>query len=122
MGNPLFSDRDLEFVLYEVLDASSLLQLSHYREHSKETFDAYLDVCRRFAREVLWPSYRPMDQQPPLFQDGRILVHPLMKDIWPKLRELGVISAARPAEVGGHQLPFIIATAANLYIMAANLS
>ena len=122
MTNPLFSDRDLEFVLYEVLDASSLLQLPHYREHNQETFDAYIDVCRRFSREQLWPSYRAIDQQPPVLQDGRIIVHPKLKELWPKLIELGVIAAARPASAGGSQLPFMISVAANLYVMAANLS
>jgi alkylation response protein AidB-like acyl-CoA dehydrogenase len=122
MTNQLFSDRDLEFLLYEVLGASSLTQLPHFSEHSRETFDAYIDVCRRFSRDVLWPTYRPIDQQPPVFEGGRIFVHPKLKEIWPAFKDLGIIAAARPFDVGGSQLPFMIATAANLYIMAANLS
>jgi alkylation response protein AidB-like acyl-CoA dehydrogenase len=122
MTNPLFSDRDLDFLLNEVLDAHSLLRLPHYQDHSQETFQAYLEVCRRFSRDVLWPSYRSIDEQPPRLQDGRIFVHPRLKELWPSLRDLGVIAAARPASVGGSQLPFMIATAANFYLMAANLS
>ena len=36
------SSRDLEFQLYEVLDAESLTARARYAEHSRETFDAVL--------------------------------------------------------------------------------
>lgn len=122
MTNPLVSDRDMEFLLYEVLGVPSLLRLSQFAEHNKETINAYLDVCRRFAREVLFPGYKQIDEQPPVLEDGQIRVHPKLREIWSKMKEIGVISAARPADVGGSQLPFMIATAANIYIMAGNLS
>src|SRR5690606_31545503 len=37
-------------------------------------------------------------------------------------RELGVIAATRPAAVGGQQLPLVAAVAAQIYLMAGNLS
>jgi butyryl-CoA dehydrogenase len=120
MPNPLLDDRGLEFLLYDVLDAASLSRLPHFADHGRETFDAWLDTCRRFARDVLYPAYRPLDAEPPVLRDGKVLVHPRMKEIWPRLCELGVISAPRPAEVGGQQLPATIALAANLYLMAGN--
>jgi alkylation response protein AidB-like acyl-CoA dehydrogenase len=122
MTNPLLDDRGLDFVLHDVLDAGSLSRLPHFADHGRETFDAWLDVCRRFARDVLFPAYRALDEAPPVLRDGRVLVHPKMKEIWPRLRELGVISASRPAEVGGQQLPETIALAATLYLMAGNCS
>jgi alkylation response protein AidB-like acyl-CoA dehydrogenase len=122
MTNPLLDDRGLDFVLHDVLDADSLSRLPHFADHGRETFDAWLDVCRRFARDVLFPAYRALDETPPVLRDGRVLVHPKMREIWPRLRELGVISASRPAEVGGQQLPETIALAATLYLMAGNCS
>jgi butyryl-CoA dehydrogenase len=121
-SNPLLSDRDLSFQLFEVLGAESLLQLPYFAEHSRETFDAYIDACRRFAREVLFPTYRDVDAQPPRFEGGLVLLHPRLREVWPQLRDLGVIAASRPAEVGGAQLPLTIAAAASLYLMAGNLS
>jgi alkylation response protein AidB-like acyl-CoA dehydrogenase len=122
MANPLLSDRDVEFQLHEVLDVSSLARLPRFADHGRETFDAWLEVCRRFARQVLLPTYRPMDEQPPRLEEGRVRVHPRLHEVWPRLRELGVIAAARPAAVGGQQLPLAVATAGGLYLMAANLS
>ena len=54
--NPLVDDRDLDFLLYEVHDAASLLAYSAFSDHAKETFDAYIGVCRRFARETPVPG------------------------------------------------------------------
>ncbi len=116
--NPLISDRDLDFLLYEVHDATSLLAFPHFAEHGKETFDAYVGVCRRFARETLFPAFRTLDAEPPRFEAGRVTVHPLLHDIWPKLVEIGVVAASRPFDVGGAQLPLTVATAAHLYVMA----
>src|SRR4029077_7555617 len=49
-------------------------------------------------------------------------VHPRMHAIYPKLVELGLLNATRPAAVGGIDLPLTISTAAMAYLMAANLS
>jgi butyryl-CoA dehydrogenase len=120
--NPLLSDRTVDFVLYEVLDVPALCRLPYFADHSRETFDLYLRSARRLAREVLYPSYRAVDQDPPVLVDGAVRVHPLLRGIYPELVALGMISAPRPAEVGGQQLPLPVATAASLYLMAANLS
>jgi butyryl-CoA dehydrogenase len=121
-ANPLLSDRDVDFHLYEVLDAAGLCALPHFSEHSRETFDLVLDNVRRFAREVLFPTYRLMDAEPPSFREGRVHVHPLMRRLYPQMVELGLLTATRPPEVGGQQLPFTVASLASAYLMAANLS
>jgi alkylation response protein AidB-like acyl-CoA dehydrogenase len=121
-ANPLLSDRDAAFQLYEVLDASGLCALPAFSEHSRETFELLLDNVRRFAREVVFPSYRLMDIEPPTFRDGRVHVHPLMRRLYPGMVELGLLTATRPHEVGGAQLPLTVASVASVYLMAANLS
>src|SRR5580700_10438311 len=118
--NPPLRDRDVEFVLYELLHAPRPTQLPLYPDHSRETFDLFLQSARRLARDVLFPSFRPMDEQPARFHDGAIETHPRMKVIYPLLVELGIISATRPYDVGGQQLPFVVATAASAYLMAGN--
>ena len=120
MPNPLLDDRGLDFVLHDVLDAGSLARLPHFADHGRETFDAWIDLCRRFARDVLYPAYRPLDVDPPVLRDGSVHVHPALREIWPRMTELGVISASRPFEAGGQQIPATVALAANLYLMAGN--
>lgn len=122
MTNPLVRDRDVDFLLYDVLDATALTQLPYFADHDRRTFDALLDGARRLARDVFYPAYRPMDQEPPRFVDGRVLLHPRMPALYRKLTALGLAAAGRPAAVGGQQFPLVVTTLASAYLMAANLS
>src|ERR1019366_7923703 len=63
-NTPLVSDRNVEFLLYEVFDVEALCHLNEYEEHSRETFGLVLQNARKFAREVLFPTYKPMDEAP----------------------------------------------------------
>ena len=121
-NNPLVSDRNVEFLLYEVFDAEGLCGLNAYEEHSRETFDLVLQNARKFAREVLLPTYKAIDEAPARRVGDGIEVHPAMRALYPKLVEQGLTAATRPHAVGGQQLPHTIATLCALYGMAANLS
>ena len=122
MANPLLSDRNVAFLLREVFDTARLLELPAFAEHTLEGCEMYVQNARKFAREKLYPAYKPMDEAPPRLIDGQVLAHPLMREIYPRLVELGILSATRPAKVGGANLPTLVATMANAYLMAANLS
>ena len=120
MPNPLVSDRNVEFVLYEMLRAEELCRLPYFAGHSRETFDLLLASARKISREVLFPAFKPMDETPPRLEDGQVRVHPAMREIWPLMSELGLASSTRPESVGGQQLPITVATMASHYLMAAN--
>lgn len=122
MTNPLIDDRLIDLVLWDVVGAAELSELDVYSEHSRETFELYLGSCRRLAREVLFATYRAMDEDKPRLVDGRVLLHPKMKGIYEQIAELGVIGATAPEDAGGAQLPATVATLAHMYLMAGNLS
>jgi butyryl-CoA dehydrogenase len=122
MANPLLSDRDVAFLLDEVLALDDVLRWPAFADHDRASVAASIDACRRFAREALWPSYRAIDADPPVFRDGRIHVHPRLHELWPRMRDLGVIAATQSADVGGQQLPLLVALAAQLYLMAGNVA
>jgi butyryl-CoA dehydrogenase len=118
--NPLLSDRDIDFLLYELHDVESLTKLPVFAEHSRETFDLLLGSVRRLARDVLFPRYRAMDQAAPVFENGRMRVHPDMRALYGQMVELGLINASSPAQHGGQDLPVVINVVASTYLMAAN--
>jgi alkylation response protein AidB-like acyl-CoA dehydrogenase len=120
--NPLVDDRDVDFLLDEVLDTARLTRLPYYADHDRDTFAMVIGGARRLAREALYPLYRAFDEQPPRLVDGRVHVHPRLKEVWPQLVALGLTAAPRPHEVGGQQLPLTVMTLATAYLMAANLS
>ncbi len=119
--NNLFADREIEFLLYDVLHADELTTLDDFSEHSRETFDMMLASTRKLARTALFPLYREMDKTPK-FEDGKISLHPKMHELFPRIAELGLAAATRGADVGGQNLPLVIDTAAQAYLCAANLS
>src|SRR3954467_9040957 len=119
MPNPLFSDREVSFQLYEVHGAGDLCKLPVFADHGRETFDLFLASARKIARGVLSPGPGPRGAAPPGLENGRFRVHPAMKEIWPRLVELGMTSATRPAEVGGQELPVLVALFAGGYLSAA---
>ena len=121
-ANVLIDDRDVDFLLHDVHRVARLCELPAFAEHSRETFDLVLGATRRLARDVLFPAYRAMDAEPPVFEGGRVKVHPKMHELYPRLVELGLLAAARPAEVGGQQLPLTVSTMAMAYLLAGNLS
>lgn len=121
-SNCLIRDDFVQFLLYDVQDCEELCQWSYFQDHSRETFDLYLDSIKRFSREKLYPTYRTMDEQPATFENGRMITHPVLKEIFPRLVELGIVAAGRPYDVGGQQLPSVVHSLANAYLMAANLS
>ena len=120
--NPLLDDAFVHFLLYDVVGIESLCRLDAFEHHSKETFDLYLDSVRRLARNDLLPTYKGMDEQPPVFRDGRVVTHPALPKLWQQMVEVGALTGTRPENVGGHRIPIVVHAMASAYLMAANLS
>ncbi|MDD9937697.1 MAG: acyl-CoA dehydrogenase [Myxococcales bacterium] len=120
--NPLLSDRHVAFMLHEVLDAQSLCALPYFAEHSRETFDLFVGACAKLSREALLPAYKSMDEEAAHFEDGRVHTHPVMRELYPQMVELGMLTAVRPFDVDGQQMPLTVASSGFAYAMAANLS
>ncbi len=119
-GNPLVDDRIVDFLLDDVFAVGGLTALPHFADHDPSTFRQVIDSARRLARDVLYPAYRAMDEAPPRLVDGRVLVHPRLRALWPQLVELGLTAAPRPYEVGGQQVPLTVFALATVYLMAGN--
>jgi butyryl-CoA dehydrogenase len=78
-ANPLVDDRDVTFLLDEVLDLGRLTALPYFGDHDRDTFELVIASARRLARDVLYPAYRVLDEGPPRLVDGRVVVHPRLK-------------------------------------------
>ncbi|HSS01411.1 MAG TPA: acyl-CoA dehydrogenase [Kofleriaceae bacterium] len=120
--NPLVDDRDVELILDEVLDLDRLLRLPWFADHDRETCQMLIAAARDLAREALFPAYRMLDAEPPRLVDGRVVVHPRMRDLYARMIDLGIVAAPRPHDVGGAQVPLAAFALATAYLMAGNLS
>ena len=71
MSSKILSRRDLDFLLYEWLDAESLTSRQRFSDHSRETFDAVLDLCEQLATEKFATHNKKSDQNEPQFDGER---------------------------------------------------
>jgi butyryl-CoA dehydrogenase len=117
----LLSRRDLDFLLYEWLDVESLTVRPRFGEHSRDTFDAVLELSEQVATRHFAPHNRASDLQEPRFDGERVHI---IDEVGAALRvfaETGMIGAAMDESVGGLQLPQVVAQACFLWFQAANI-
>jgi alkylation response protein AidB-like acyl-CoA dehydrogenase len=112
--------RNLHFLLFEVLEADQLHQQAYYQDYDKEAFRMTLDTARQLSDQYLYPIYREMDRNKAYFKDGKVHVHPKLRDAILALGEGGWIASYFKAESGGMQMPFVLSSAAEYIFYCAN--
>ncbi len=118
----LISRRDLEFLLYEVLDVESLTNRARYADHSRETFKDILDVAYKIAAEQFATHNKKNDQEEPWFDGEKVHTNPEVKVALDEYRKAGLFAATHDYELGGIQLPYVISTAYGAFFKAANIA
>jgi len=121
MPSDLLSRRDLDFLLYEWLDVERLTKRERFAEHSRETFDAVLDLSERVATERFAPHNKKADANEPTFDGTRVTLIPEVKEALDAFAATGLVASAMDAEVGGMQLPAVVAAASFMWFHAANV-
>jgi butyryl-CoA dehydrogenase len=114
--------RDLEFVLFELLDAESLTARPRFADHSRETFLAALDTAEAIAAEKFATHNRKADEHEPQFDGQRVSMLPEVKEALQAFIDAGFIAAAHDYELGGMQLPVTMTQACFSLFKGANVS
>jgi alkylation response protein AidB-like acyl-CoA dehydrogenase len=122
MQSKILSRRDLEFVLYELLEVAALTSRPRYADHSRETFDAALDTCERMATELFEPHYRKNDQNEPRFDGERVHIIPEVKQALDAFCQAGLMAAGQDYDLGGMQLPAVVNAACFAWFKGANVA
>ena len=122
MTSKLVSRRDLEFVLYELLRVGELTQRPRFADHTRETFDAALDLADRIAEERFATHNKKADQNEPSFDGQRVHIIPEVKEALDAFSASGLMAATHDYALGGMQLPYVVAQACFAHFNAANVS
>ena len=122
MTDKLINRRDLEFLLYEVLQAEALVTAPRYAAHDRATFDAVLDAAYKIAAEQFEPHAAALDENEPEFDAGNVVVIPAVKTALDAYCAAGFMGAGIDHEYGGMQLPWVVVQACNAYFNAANIA
>ena len=117
----LLSRRDIDFLLYEWLDVESLTQRERFAEHSRETFDAVLDLSADIATRCFATHNKKSDvHEPEMLAGGAVALIPEIKTALDTYAASGLIAGEFDEAVGGMQLPTTVARASMAFFQAAN--
>ena len=122
MSNNLINQRDIEFLLYQVLNCESLTERQRFADHSRETFDATFDTAIAVAERYLAPIRQKTDMIRPEYDGNNAILLPEIKHAIDALVESGLASATADYEHGGMQLPAVVACAVSAHLTAAGCS
>ena len=112
----------LRFILHDVLDVKQLCQFSRFKDYDQESFNMLLDSVKAFSDKEMYPVFKEMDEDPARYEDGKIIVHPVVKTMMKAGGENGYIGATFDYEVGGMQLPHVMESASAHIMQSANNS
>ena len=110
-----------DFLLYDWLKVESLCTRERFAEHSRETFDAVLDMCEKLAAEKFAPHNRRADTEEPWFDGERVHLPESSHAAAKAYAESGMLAAAQDAGIGGMQLPCVVEMAANSFFSKAGI-
>ncbi|PWD41832.1 acyl-CoA dehydrogenase [Gordonia paraffinivorans] len=120
MATPM-SRRDLEFLLYEWLDVESLTSRERFASHSRDTFDAVLELSADLAMKCFAPANKIGDaHEPYIGDDGKVVLPDEVVAGLEEFRKAGLIAASFDEELGGMALPTVIRQASSVWFQAAN--
>jgi alkylation response protein AidB-like acyl-CoA dehydrogenase len=118
----IINSRDLEFQLFEVLEAETLTQRARHADHSRETFNAALETAHAVAAEKFAPHNRLSDEHEPQFDGQRVTMPAEVKEALDAFRLAGFLAAGKDYEWGGMQLPAVISFACLSLFKSANIA
>lgn len=119
MPAPILSQRELDFMLYELFDAESLAARDRYSDHSRETFDAAISTARTVAERYFLPIRQKVDTNQPTFDGDKVQMIPEIKVALDAVVAAGLACPGADYDMGGMQLPAIVASATGAYLSAA---
>jgi len=118
----ILSRRNLDFVLHEWLDASALTQRAHFADHSRETFDAAIDLSEQLATDAFYPINKLLDANEPTFDGERVHTPPELAGALRAFCDAGLMAASHNAELGGMQLPMLLTQACMAWFHGASVA
>jgi len=121
-SSKIINRRDLDFVLYELLDVESLARAPRFADHSRETFGAAIDTALQIAAEKFAPHRRLGDTNEPLFDGEHVVLIPEVGQALKAFVDAGFMAATFDYEDGGMQLPRVVANACWAMFKSANVA
>ena len=122
MATRFVDERNVDFLLYEVFDVTSLTRYDYFGQHNRKMFEMVVKEAVKLAKNLLFPLFEEMDRKPPELVGGEVRVHPAIKKILKEFAEGGWLTSTVPVDQDGEQLPSMVADLCEFIFASANYS
>jgi hypothetical protein len=116
----LINSRDLQFILFELLNVETLCQSDRYAHCDKAMFEATLDTAHQIALDRFDPLAKICDEAEPRIEEGRTILPDGVANAVKAYVDAGLLNASADLSEGGLQLPVCISQACMALFVAAN--
>ncbi|MEY3741021.1 MAG: hypothetical protein RLZZ192_1697 [Pseudomonadota bacterium] len=113
---------DFQFVFKHLSGLPQLLELPVFSEAQFDLIDAVLEENAKFTEEVVAPTNRIGDSQPPVCQQGVVTMPKAFHQAFTHFTQGGWQGLRHPQQWGGQGLPKALATATTENLYAANVA
>ena len=114
--------RDMRFVLHELLGVEQLAELKGYEEVSAELVDQVIEEGAKLCENVLFPINRTGDAAGCVYENGVVRTPEGFKDAYDAFVEGGWTGLAAAPEYGGQGLPKTVKCVIDEMVCSANLA
>jgi len=120
MSGILVEERDLKFVLFELLGVQDLANNPRFEHIDQQTLEMLLDEASKFSERCLYPLNLTGDKLGVRYEGGKVYAVPGMREAYQEFVEGGWLTQSDDLELGGQGLPEIIKFATHEMFLAAN--
>jgi len=113
---------DMRFVLHELYDSNTIMQLPGYEEFTPELIDSVLDEAAKFTEEVLFPLNQTGDSEGCVYENGVVRTPAGFKQAFKAFREGGWTAMASDPAYGGQGMPIVASLLVEEMMNSANMS
>jgi hypothetical protein len=123
MAQQFIADRrDVDFVLYEQFGLEKLTEHEKYSDLNRKAMDMVVSEARNLAVKEILPTYAEGDRNGARFENGQVFAPECFRRPLELFCEGEWIAITEDPEIGGQGLPFLLAQAANEYLIGANFA
>jgi alkylation response protein AidB-like acyl-CoA dehydrogenase len=119
----LIADRkEIDFILYELLDAEQVLTYEKFEGLSKKMFNMAISEARKLSLKEILPTLAESDKNGVKFENGRVIAPDCFRRARQAILDAELTSTTEDPEWGGQGLPTLISYAILEYTTGANYS
>jgi alkylation response protein AidB-like acyl-CoA dehydrogenase len=114
--------RDMRFVLHELLEVERLSRLPGYEDATADVIDAVIEEGAKLCENVLFPINRAGDEEGCVYENGVVRTPPGLKAAYDRFVEGGWTALGADPAHGGQGLPKAIKLVVDEMVCSANLA